>query len=115
VENVGLKLLLDQHLSRKLIPHLEAMFPGSTHVVHHGLDRRDDDALWEFARDGGFAIVSKDEDFQIRSFTRGHPPKVVLLTSGNGPTTQVLEILQRSRLIIETFGADDQRSLLVLP
>jgi predicted nuclease of predicted toxin-antitoxin system len=115
VENVGLKLLLDQHLSRKLVPLLQPAFPESTHVVLHGLDRGDDDALWSFALAHGLAIVSKDEDFQVLSFTRGHPPKVIWLRSGNGPTGQVLELIERSRQIIETFGADPDRSLLQLP
>jgi hypothetical protein len=41
--------------------------------------------------------------------------KVVWLRSGNGPSGQVLEILLRSRSIIEHFGEDDGRSLLALP
>jgi len=109
------KLLLDQHLSRKLVPHLESIFPGTTHVVLHGLERGDDDAVWEFARAGGFAILTKDEDFQVLSFARGHPPKVVWLRSGNGPTRQVFAILLQHREVIERFRLDDDRSLLVLP
>lgn len=70
-----MKLLPDQHLSRRLVPTLEASFPGSSHVVAHSLDARDDNAIWEFARAGGFAIVTKDEDFHVLSFARGHPPK----------------------------------------
>lgn len=110
-----MKLLLDQHLSRKIVPLLQPLFPGSSHVLLHGLDRTQDDALWTFARDHGFAILTKDEDFQVLSFTRGHPPKVLWLRSGNGPTSRVLEILERSRAIIEAFEADDDRSLLALP
>ena len=50
MESVSLRLLLDQHLSRKFVHLLEPYFPGSTHVVLHGLDSRDDDTVWEFAR-----------------------------------------------------------------
>ena len=115
MENVGVKLLLDQHLSRKLVPQLEPAFPGTAHVVASGLDKSDDDVVWAAAGEGGFAITTKDRDFEFLSFTRGHPPKVIRLTSGNGPTLQVLEILLRARAIIEEFGADEARSLLVLP
>lgn len=115
MENVRVKLLLDQHLSRKLVPMLEPMFPGTAHVVLHGLDHRSDDDVWEFARAGGFAIASKDEDYQVMSFARGHPPKVVWLRSGNGPTREVFAVLSRARAIMEEFDADDSRSLLVLP
>jgi predicted nuclease of predicted toxin-antitoxin system len=109
------KLLLDQHLSRKLVPALEPAFPGTSHVIAHGLQTGDDDALWNFARSGGYAITSKDEDFQVLSFARGHPPKVIWLRSGNGPSSEILEILLRARPIIEAFGEDRDRSLLVLP
>ena len=110
-----MRLLLDQHLSRKLVPLLQGTFPGTTHVLDHGLDTRGDDALWEFARAGGFAILTKDEDFQILSFARGHPPKVVWLRSGNGPTAAVLDLLTRARAIMLAFDEDADRSMLVLP
>jgi len=109
------KLLLDQHLSRKLVPQLESIFPGTTHVVFHGLDTRNDDAVWEFAKADGFVILTKDEDFQVLSFARGHPPKVIWLRSGNGPTQQVLSIIMQHRPIIERFGDAEDLSLLVLP
>ena len=110
-----MKLLLDQHLSRKLVPMLEPAFPGTIHVIAHGLDESDDGALWEFAKVHRFVIATKDEDFQVLSFTRGHPPKVLWLRSGNGPTRVVRKILLRARPIIEHFAADDDRSLLVRP
>ncbi len=110
-----MKLLLDEHLSFKLVRPLGAVFPGSSHVNLHGLETRDDIAVWEFARAGGFAILTKDEDFQVLSFARGHPPKVVWLRSGNGPSAAVLDLILRARPIIEAFGAEEERSLLVLP
>lgn len=110
-----MRLLLDQHLSRKLVATLQPAFHGSTHVILHGLEQRDDDAVWEFARNGNFMIVTKDEDFRLMSFLRGHPPKVIWLRTGNGPSVQVLDVLLKSRPLIENFAADDDRSLLVLP
>lgn len=110
-----MKLLLGQHFSCKLVPALDAAFPGTSHVILHKLDTSDDGQVWEFARSGGFVIASKDEDFQILSFARGHPPKVVWVRSGNGATRQVLDLLLRARGIIEAFGADSERSLLELP
>jgi predicted nuclease of predicted toxin-antitoxin system len=77
MENVGLKLLLDEHLSRKLVPALEPLFPGTAHVSALDLLHTPDDEIWNSAREGGFVIVSKDDDYQIKSFTRGHPPKVI--------------------------------------
>lgn len=110
-----MKLLLDQHLSRTLVPLLEPLYPETSHVSLHGLDRSDDATVWEFARANGFVIATKDEDFQMLSFARGHPPKVVWLRSGNGPSRFVREILERARPTLEQFAADPDQSLLVLP
>ncbi|HWB55195.1 MAG TPA: DUF5615 family PIN-like protein [Tepidisphaeraceae bacterium] len=107
-------MLLDQHLSRKLVPLLDSIFPGTSHVLFQGLDTAADDVIWEFARAGGFVILTKDEDFQILSFTRGHPPKVVWLRLGNGPTEQLVAVIKQYRQIIEDFGNDRDRSLLII-
>ena len=60
---IGLKLLLDQNLSFRLLDKLEAAYPGSTQVKFVGLDQADDLTVWQFAKDNGFTIVTKDSDF----------------------------------------------------
>ena len=47
----GLKLLLDQNLSFRLLEDLEAVYPGSTQVKLAGLDESDDIAIWNYAKD----------------------------------------------------------------
>jgi predicted nuclease of predicted toxin-antitoxin system len=37
-----MKLLLDQNVSRKLVPDLEKLFPGSNHVYLLGLQKASD-------------------------------------------------------------------------
>jgi predicted nuclease of predicted toxin-antitoxin system len=41
------------------------------------------DEVWSYAREHGFAILSKDSDFHQRSLLYGHPPKVVWVRKGN--------------------------------
>ena len=53
-------LLLDQNLSPRLITVLGDLYPGSTHVRDAGLQAADDDTVWRYAAQHGFAIVSKD-------------------------------------------------------
>jgi predicted nuclease of predicted toxin-antitoxin system len=65
------KLLFDQNLSRYLVESLAAEFPDSIHVHKVGLDRASDQAVWDYAKVNGFAIVSKDSDFHQRSFLLG--------------------------------------------
>jgi predicted nuclease of predicted toxin-antitoxin system len=57
------KLLLDQNLSHLLAGKLSDVFPGSAHVRHFGLQTATDEAVWVFARDGDYTILSKDIDY----------------------------------------------------
>jgi predicted nuclease of predicted toxin-antitoxin system len=72
-----MKLLFDQNLSSKLVSRLADLFPHSSHVQGVGLDCASDDQVWEYARLNGFAVVTKDEDYNDLSVLRGSPPKVV--------------------------------------
>ena len=109
-----MKLLLDQHLSFRLVPQLDRIFPFSKHVKDFGLTDKDDRQIWDLARDEGFAIVSKDSDFQSRSLVHGHPPKVIQLRIGNCPTSHILDLITKEETIIKQFLDDPSESLLVL-
>ena len=78
-----MRLLLDQNLSPRLVPALLGLYPASTHVRELGLQTADDDTVWRYAAEHGFAIVSKDADFHERSFLLGHPTHGREQTSGN--------------------------------
>ena len=84
-----MKLLLDENLSPKLAESLQEEYPESIHVRAVGLHGADDQRIWEYARDHGLTIVSKDNDFRQRSFLAGFPPKVVWLNVGNAGTRAI--------------------------
>ena len=84
-----MKLLFDQNLSPKLAKRLADLFADSSHVQSEGLDCASDDQVWEHARLNGFAIVSKDADFNNLNVVRGSPPKVIWLVLGNCATAHV--------------------------
>lgn len=109
-----MKLLFDENLSPKLIEALEPEYPGSAHVRTLGLQGATDRAIWELARQGVYAIVSKDNDFRQLSFLHGAPPKVIWLSVGNAGTDAILRFLQSQRVAIQAFDADAEASLLVL-
>jgi len=90
------KLLFDQNLSPYLVSKLVDLFPHSAHVRDFDLQRADDEHLWRFAIEHGFAIVSKDSDFHQRSFLYGPPPKVSWIQRGNCPT-ETIELILRER------------------
>ena len=89
-----MKLLFDQNLAPSLVAHLEQLFPGSRHVYDLGLGGADDRVVWEYAKQHGFAVVTKDADFHEMSLARGAPPKVVWIRLGNCPTGQVVRLLE---------------------
>ena len=63
-----MKLLFDQNLSPRLPYLLADIYPDSVHIREVGLRDADDLTIWEYAGRQGYTIVSKDSDFQQRSF-----------------------------------------------
>jgi predicted nuclease of predicted toxin-antitoxin system len=68
-----MKLLFDQNLSPKLVTRLADLFSDSIHVQSVELDSAAHDQTWEYARLNGFAIVTKDADYNNLSVLRGIP------------------------------------------
>ncbi len=92
----GVKLLLDENLSRRLLGPLQQKFPDSTQVALAGLGGKSDADVWEFARQHDYVIVSKDDDFNGLQSLHGYPPKLIVLQLGNCTNEQVLSILLKS-------------------
>jgi predicted nuclease of predicted toxin-antitoxin system len=88
------KRLFDENVSSKLPGLLEDEYPGSVHVRDIGLLGASDRRIWEHARQNGFVVVSKNDDFRQRSFVEGAPPKVVWLQVGNAGTTVIADMLR---------------------
>jgi len=91
-----LKLLLDQNLSRKLVPYLAERYPGTSHVLLLGMSMSDDSDIWHFARLKGFTLITKNTDMVDLCVLRGAPPHVIWLRIGNCTTEVVREILDRN-------------------
>jgi predicted nuclease of predicted toxin-antitoxin system len=109
-----MKLLFDQNVSPKLASNLADLFPGSAHVDPLGLGQADDADLWQFASVNGFTLVSKDEDFNLMSVSRGAPPKVIWLRMGNCTTTEIEVALRDAHRAIEAFDSDPIAGTLVI-
>lgn len=107
-----MKLLLDQNLSRRLLPDLIQSFPGSTQVQYAGLERAGDAAIWAYAKQHGFAIVTKDADFVELALLRGYPPKVIWLNCGNVSNATVHRKLRDSAETIQLFIASVEDGVL---
>ena len=103
-----MKLLLDENLSRRIVPLLAPELPDSTHVALLGMERASDEEIWRYARDNGFCIVTKEADCYDLSLLRGAPPKVLWLKSGNVTKAAITQVLLSNKgLIQEMLAADD--------
>lgn len=88
-----MKLLLDENLSRRIAPFLQSAFPESTQVALIGLEQADDRAIWQYAQDHGYIIVTRDSDFHERSMVLGHPPQVIWLKIPNCTKSVIINLL----------------------
>ncbi len=109
-----MKLLLDENLSDRIVPRGLDLYPDSAHVKAHRLTASDDAAIWAFAAEHGFAIVSKDADFHQRSLIYGAPPKFIFLRVGNCPTSEITHWLRSNFELISEFEADPDAAILIL-
>ena len=96
-----MKLLFDQNVSPRLVDRLATEFPDSVHVSSIGLATVEDRAVWDFAREGEYVIVSKDADFIEMGLVRGFPPWVVWIGFGNCGTLDIECVLRQRREQIE--------------
>ena len=109
-----MKFLIDENLSPRLVSLLASYWPDSMHVETAGMRGAADETIWRFARDHGFAIVSKDDDFSSLALVRGAPPKVIWLQIGNASTARAVEVLRDNALILESFSLHPTEALLTL-
>jgi predicted nuclease of predicted toxin-antitoxin system len=108
-----MKLLFDENLSPKLPRVFAASFPGSGHVGELGQKGKTDEDIWNFAKAGGFVIVSKDKDFYQRALYYGAPPKFIWLRLGNCTRDDLLALIRRHEQHILAFETSSE-SILIL-
>jgi len=109
------KLLLDENLSPRLARRFSDVFPDSASVVGLRPLPVGDERIWEHARQEGFTIISKDNDFEQLALLRGHPPKVIWLRCGNASSEEIEQLVRKNLDRIGSFGTDPAASVLVLP
>lgn len=91
----------------------EESFPGSAHVVTLGLSTATDRKIYEYARDEGYTIVSKDSDFRQLSFVLGAPPKVIWFRVGNSSVPELREILTNYTARILRVESEPESFLII--
>ena len=111
-----MKLLLDENISRRLVPFLQHDYPGSNQVVLLGMESASDKDVWQRAKQHDYVIVTRDADFQELSLVWGQPPKVIWLKTLNQSRAATLAILIENRdLIVESLVTNGLASVEVIP
>ena len=105
---------MDQHLSYKLLARLADIYPDSEHVRNMELHTASDKEIWDYAKKNGYMIVTKDEDFHVRSVLEGPPPKILWVRSGNCSTELVETLLRKNATEIKRFQAESTSGFLTL-
>ncbi len=109
-----MRLLFDQNISFRLVKELNDLFPGSSHTIEVGLQTSDDFAVWTFAKQNEFTIVTKDSDIYDIGLIKGFPPKVIWIRSGNTSSTYVLSLMKSNHLRILNFIKSEDQFCLEL-
>lgn len=107
-----MKLLLDENLSRRIVPFIQDRYPGSTQVALLGLEQSDDKTLRQYAIDNGFVIVTKDADFYEMNALYGPPPQIVWLKLGNQSKAATIKALLDNQRSIEQALLEDERACI---
>ena len=103
-----MKLLLDANVSWRLTARLSEQFGECIHVNQTELSKpAKDTEIWNYAIENGYTIVTQDSDFLNLFETRGFPPKVILLRTGNIDRKKTEEILIQAKSAIEDLEKND--------
>jgi predicted nuclease of predicted toxin-antitoxin system len=90
------------------------LFPGSSHVLATGFPQDvSDEAIWKYAKENGFAILTADRDFFDLAARFGPPPKVMRMENMNYRTQVAGEVIQQNALRIAEFDSNES-AILVL-
>ena len=109
-----MSLLIDENLSPRLAYLLQDIFPGSLHIEAAGLLSTEDDDIWDYAQRRDLIVVTKDRDYRQLSLELGHPPKVILIRTGNCRVREVESLIRNNLYLIRQFLRDEEQGLLSL-
>ncbi len=107
-----MKLLLDENLSRRIVPFIQDAYPNSTQVALIGLEQVTDKTIRQYAIDNDYVITTKDADFYEMNIVYGQPPKIVWLKMGNQSKAATINALLNNQAIIKKSLIDDDKDCI---
>ncbi len=109
-----MKLLLDENLSRRIVPFLQTDYPDSTQITLVNMETASDREVWQFAKKNDYVIVTKDSDFYDLSLILGTPPRIIWIKTGNVTKSAITNLLLQNREQLETMFISDGKACVEL-
>jgi len=109
-----MKLLLDANVSWRLVKILKEHFGDCVHVdnISELEFPAKDTKIWQYAKDNGYTVIIRDNDFNDLVAVNGFPPKIVWLRTGNYSRKLTADILVRSKQAIEELMKSEEYGVL---
>ena len=109
-----MKLLLDANISWRLVSILKENFGECVHVddIPELEFPAKDTKIWQYAKDNGYTVITRDNDFAQLIALKGFPPKIVLLRTGNCNRKFTTDLLIRSKPVIQELSKSKEYGLL---
>ena len=98
-----MRLLLDENISWRLAAYLRPHCAVVLHVRDIQLDNSPDTSIWRYARQHGYDVITKDEDFLRLVLADGFPPRVVAVRNAQVPVVELAGFLLARLPQLETF------------
>lgn len=91
-----MRVLCDVHLPYRLVARLRELGIEATHVnrILEG-SRTTDTAISAYVDANEMLLISKDGDFRDKHFIQGTPARILRITLGNLPNTELIAIVEQ--------------------
>ena len=110
-----MRLLLDENISWRLAAYLRPHCAAVLHVRGIQLDNSPDTSIWHHAKQHGYDVITKDEDFLRLVLAEGFPPRVVAVQNAQVPVAKLAQfLLARLPQIGSFLGEQTEFGLLQL-
>ena len=109
-----MKLLLDANVSWRLVAVLKEHFGECVHAddIPELEFPAKDSKIWQYAKDHGYAIITRDNDFNDLIAIKGFPPKIIWMRVGNCSRKFTSDLLIRYKQEIEELWKSEEYGLL---
>ena len=108
----GIRLLLDQNLTPRLVPELGDVGVAAEHVLALGMAGWSDPQILDYARAERLTILTADSDFgKLLARSRAHSPSVILLR--HGQPYEIAPLAAQIALVVPNVSAELGRGCLL--